>query len=270
MLIPVAVVWLTLRHYQLLISLFLGAASVHVLHQSAHLSDLYRGKSRAPDGRWSRAIDYGVIFTSMYPIALLKISRGQLRMGGAQVIGPSFLMNPLAIHLEWVLFAAFLIAWTVKCWREARASTLHGPKTALIALTVVLSFFISAATDAEHLGLAFQAMNAWHSMQYLGLVYLLRADRRPEDHGPISSRLSGLRGGAWFYFGNVAVTLILFAAIKLFARWNPLGTSDAQNYYVFILSPLLIHYFLDAVGSFGSLRPSRRAASPAWSVGGPA
>ena len=107
-------------------------------------------------------------------------------------------------------------------------------------------------------------------MQYLGLVYLLRTDRRPEDHGPISSRLSGLRGGAWFYLGNVALTLFLFVAIKLFARWNPLGTTDAQNYYVFILSPLLIHYFLDAVGSFGTVRSPGRAASPAWSVGGQA
>src|SRR6185369_14791950 len=99
------------------------------------------------------------------------------------VIGPSFLVNPVAVRIEWALFVFFLLAWSWKTWREARSGLLHGPKTALIALTVVLSFFIPAATDAEHTGLAFQAMNAWHSMQYLGLVYLLRADRRPEDHG---------------------------------------------------------------------------------------
>ena len=120
----------------------------------------------------------------------------------------------------------------------------------LIALTVVLSFIIPGAIDIEHTGLAFQAMNAWHSMQYLGLVYLLRNVRQDADHGPISARLSGLRGGKWFYFGNLAVTLLLFCAIKVYARWNPFGTTDGQNYYIFVLSPLLIHYFLDAFGFF--------------------
>jgi hypothetical protein len=266
-LIPLAVVWLALRHYQVLISLFLGVASLHVLHQCAYLTDLYRSKSSTRGSRWSRVIDYGVIFTSMYPIALLKISRGELWMGGAQVVGPSFLVNWVAVRAEWISFALFFVAWLVKCWREARRSTLHGPKTALIALTVIMSFSISAVTDADHMGLAFQAMNAWHSMQYLGLVYLLRFARRGEDHGPISARLSGLRGGAWFYLGNVAVTLLLFVAIKLYARWNPLGTTDGQNYYVFVLSPLLIHYYLDAFGFFESTPVAGREAERGAPVG---
>jgi hypothetical protein len=245
-LIPVMVLWLSMRHYQILISLFLGAASVHVLQQCAHISDLYRTRSRAPEGRWSRVIDYGVIFTSMYPIALYKIARGKLWMGGAQVIAPRFLLSDFAVGLEWVLFGAFLVAWCAKVVRETRTGTLHVPKTLLIGLTVVLSFIIPGATDAEHMGLAFQAMNAWHSMQYFGLVYLLRVTRRPEDHGPISARLSGLRGGALFYFGNLAVTLLLFVAVKLYVQWNPFGVSEGQNYYLFVLSPLLVHYYLDA------------------------
>jgi hypothetical protein len=246
LLIPVIVLWLSMRHYQILISLFLGAASVHVLQQCAHISDLYRTRSRAPEGRWSRFIDYGVIFTSMYPIALYKIREGKLWLGGAQVIAPSFLLNYFVIRLEWILFGAFLVAWCAKVLREARTGRLHLPKTLLIGLTVILSFIIPGATDADHMGLAFQAMNAWHSMQYFGLVYLLRVTRRPEDHGPISARLSGLRGGTIFYLGNLAITLLLFVAVKLYAHWNPFGMSEGQNYYLFVLSPLLVHYYLDA------------------------
>jgi hypothetical protein len=262
-LIPVAVIWLALHNYQILISMFLGAASVHVLHQSAYLSDLYRARSASKEGRWARAIDFGVVFTSMYPIALYKIVRGELVMGGTRIVAPPFLMNMTAVRIEWVLFGSFLLAWVTKSWREHRAGTLHRPKTLLIALTVVLSFIIPGATDAEHTGLAFQAMNAWHSMQYLGLVYLLRPLRRGEDYGPISSRLSGLRGGKWFYFGNLAVTLILFAAIKVYGRWNPFGTTDGQNYYIFVLSPLLIHYYLDVFGFLSPARaPEPRVGSP--------
>jgi hypothetical protein len=267
-LIPMAVIWLALRHYQVLISLFLGVASVHVLQQSTYLSDLYRSRAKSNEGRWSRAVDLGVVFTSMYPIALYKIVRGELSMGGTRILAPSFLMNMTAVRVEWALFGFFLVAWIVKSWREIRSGRLHVPKTLLIALTVVLSFIVPGASDAEHTGLAFQAMNAWHSMQYLGLVYAIRYSRRGDEHGPISARLSGLCGGKWFYLGNVAVTLLLFAAIKIYARYNPFGTTEGQNYYIFVLSPLLIHYYLDAYGFLSPvpLPGSRRAGSPGHAV----
>ena len=259
-LIPVLVAWLCITNYQILISLFLGAASVHVLHQCAYISDLYRSRSKVAENTWSRVIDYGVIFTSMYPIALDKISKGELRMGGAEVIAPAFLMHPAAVRFEWFLFAAFLLAWCVKVAREIRGRRVNFPKTLLIAVTVTLSFIVPGATDADHMGLAFQAMNAWHSLQYLALVYALRYTRRREDHGRFSAKLSGLEGGAKYYFGNVAITVLLFVAIKLYASWNPFGLGGGQNYYLFILSPLLVHYYLDAF-FFGESAPASRNGS---------
>jgi hypothetical protein len=265
-LIPVSVAWLCFAHYQILISLFLGVASVHVLHQCAYISDHYRSRAKVAEGAWSRAIDLGVIFTSMYPIALDKISKGELRMGGAQIVAPGFLMHPAAVRFEWLLFGGFLLAWCVKTAREIRGRRVNLPKTVLIAVTVGLSFIITAATGADHMGLAFQAMNAWHSFQYLALVYALRHTRRREDHGRLSAKLSGLEGGAAYYFGNVAITIFLFIAIKLYANWNPFGLGAGQNYYLYILSPLLVHYYFDAF-SFGesamASRNNRTLALPA-------
>jgi hypothetical protein len=255
LLIPLLVAWLCITNYQILISLFLGAASVHVLHQCAHISDLYRSRAKVAEGAWSRAVDYGVIFTSMYPIALEKISRGELRMGGAQIIAPRLLMHPAAVRLEWLLFGAFLLAWTIKVARELRDARVNVPKTLLIAVTVALSFIVPGATDADHMGLAFQAMNAWHSLQYLALVYALRGTRHREDHGRLSANLSGLEGAAKFYFGNVAITILLFIAIKLYASWNPFDLGAGQNYYLFILSPLLVHYYFDAFFFLGPKDP---------------
>ena len=254
-LIPVLVAWLCFTNYQILISLFLGVASVHVLLQCAYISDLYRSRWKFAEGSWSRTIDYGVILTSMYPIALDKISKGELRMGGAQVIAPAFLMHPAAVRFEWFLFGAFLLAWCIKLAREIRGRRVNFPKTLLIAVTVILSFIVPGATDADHMGLAFQAMNAWHSFQYLALIYALRYTRRREDHGRLSAKLSGLEGGAKYYFGNVAITVLLFVAIKLYASWNPFGLTGGQNYYLFILSPLLVHYYFDAF-FFGESAPA--------------
>jgi hypothetical protein len=120
-----------------------------------------------------------------------------------------------------------------------------------------LSFIIPGASDADHMGLAFQAMNAWHSLQYLALVYALRHTRRREDHGRLSANLSGLEGGAKYYLGNVAITVLLFVAIKLYANWNPFGLGAGQNYYLFILSPLLVHYYFDAFSFGESAKGSR-------------
>jgi len=251
-LIPMLVAWLCITNYQILISLFLGAASVHVLHQIAYICDLYRSRSKVAEGAWSRTIDRGVIFTSMYPIALDRISKGDLRMGGAQITAPGFLMHPLAIRFSWFLFTAFLLAWCVTVVRDIRAGKVNLPKTLLIGVTVPLSFIVPGAADRDHMGLAFQAMNAWHSLQYIALIFALRHTRRSEDHGRFSAKLSGLEGGAKYYFGNVAVTVLLFIAIKLYASWNPFGLSGGQNYYLFILSPLLVHYYLDAFFFFDS------------------
>jgi hypothetical protein len=245
-LIPIVVAWLCITHYQILISLFLGAASVHVLHQCAYICDLYRSRSKIAEGAWSRTIERGVIFTSMYPIALDRISKGDLRMGGAQIVAPGFLLHPVAVRFAWFLFAAFLLAWFVTVVRDLRAGTVNLPKMLLIAVTVTLSFIVPGASDRDHMGLAFQAMNAWHSLQYIALIYALRHTRRSADHGGFSAKLSGLEGGAKYYFGNVAVTVLLFIAIKLYANWNPFGLDGGQNYYLFILSPLLVHYYLDA------------------------
>src|SRR6185369_5651187 len=62
LLIPAGVVWLTIHNFQILMSVFIVAASLHVLHQCAYLSDCYRVKAGLPERRWARFVDYGVLF----------------------------------------------------------------------------------------------------------------------------------------------------------------------------------------------------------------
>jgi hypothetical protein len=90
-------------------------------------------------------------------------------------------------------------------------------------------------------------MNAWHSFQYLGLVWLINTMRmqRGQLENKFVARLSGPKGAKWFYAWNFGVTLMLLVFVKSVVAWDPLGLEEAQYYYMLTLSPLLIHYYFD-------------------------
>jgi hypothetical protein len=79
--LPVLVVSLAIINLTLLVTIFFFWASVHVIHQAAYIADSYRFKdprSRSANrARWriaSRVIDYGLLMTSLYPIATFKFT----------------------------------------------------------------------------------------------------------------------------------------------------------------------------------------------------
>jgi hypothetical protein len=247
LLIPAGVVWLTIHDFQALMSVFIVAASLHVLHQCAYLTDCYRIKAGVKERPWARFVDYGVLFSSIYPIALYKIVHGTFALGDVAIIIPSFAMRMETVYLEWAIFAAFLGAYIYKTMLEQREGSLNGPKTLLIAVTVFFCFVVPGTAGQKRLELAFQSLNAWHSFQYLGLVWLINTMRM--ERGVLTNkfvaRLSGSKGAKWFYAWNFAITLLLLVFVKGVVSWDPLGLSADQYYYMLILSPLLIHYYFD-------------------------
>ena len=247
LLIPVGIVWLTVHRFQTLLSIFIVAASLHVLHQCAYLSDCYRIKARAQERPWARFVDYGVIFSSIYPIALYKIVNGTFKLGDVDIVIPSLLMRMETVYLEWIIFAGFLGAWLVKTSLEHREGTLNVPKTSLIAVTIFFAFIVPGMAGDSRLELAFQSMNAWHSFQYLGLVWLINTMRleRGQLKNKFVARLSGSKGAKWFYAWNFGITLLLLVFVYAVVSWDPLTLQESQYYYMLTLSPLLIHYYFD-------------------------
>jgi hypothetical protein len=247
LLIPVAVMWLCVHQFQIMMSLFIVAASLHVLHQCAYLTDCYRVKAGVHEQRFARLIDYGLLFTSIYPIALYKIVHGNFYLGDVPIIIPRFLMGMPTVYFEWAVFAFFLVAWLRKTVAEQRGGLLNVPKTLLIAVTVFFAFVVPGVAGRTRLELAFQSMNAWHSFQYLGLVWLINTMRL--ERGTLTNkfvaRLAGAKGAKWFYAWNVAVTLVLLAFVESIVAWDPLHLKAEQYYYALTLSPLLIHYYFD-------------------------
>ncbi len=258
-LVPAFVVYLTLVNFQVLLSIFIFSASFHVLHQNAYLTDVYRARARRPEAPWSRLIDYGLLMVCIYPIASYKLVNHSFMLGDVEILIPSFLMTPATYWLVWTGFAFFLAAWLVKTFSEAKQGNLNPPKTILIGVTTVVAFFAPIAADGERLELAFQSINAWHSIQYLGMIWLIQKVRK--SRGLIESSfvrsISGEGRSAWAFYGFcVAITGLLFAVLLGLNKLDPFHLPFQQYYYMGVLSCLLIHYVLDGYLFAVSTRPA--------------
>ncbi len=246
-LIPLGVVAIGFGAFPVLLTLFFFWASVHVLHQIIFLVECYNRRSPRAPSRFERAVDYAVVFTSLYPLATERLVRGTFQVSGIVLPFPDVLKHDALIVLAFAAFALALALFLAKTARELREGRAHWPKILLIGLTVVVSFFLPGA---DRLDSAFQGFNAWHSFQYLGLTWY--ANRLAQERGLPQSALTGWMSGpgaGWRFYGalilcTLSAGLILGALLLL---RGPLGLSPEQPYYITILSFLLVHYYHDHV-----------------------
>jgi len=269
LLLPVLVMSLAIYNLTLLVTIFFFWASVHVIHQAAYIADSYRFKDprgRAPNlarwQLWSRVIDYGLLMTSLYPIATFKFTGTPLVIWGTNVSSEGFetggraLLFPEFLKFEWLgplaaaAFFAFLLAFVAKTIWEWRVGLLHVPKTLHMTLAAVLFFGTPALPNLD---VAFQGLNVWHSFQYLAVVLYLNRIRA--EKGLIGSeyvsRIS--RSGRKLYWmcllftlGAAAAYALVYGAVVLGGVWT--GDPAQQHYFAFysvVLSALLIHYYFD-------------------------
>ncbi|HZT33628.1 MAG TPA: hypothetical protein VFA33_27310 [Bryobacteraceae bacterium] len=242
LLLPVVVIYLGIFHYRVLITFFFSWASLHVLHQILYLTDCYRAQEARLEGRYSRAVDYGLILTGLYPIGLYKLSLRQFRVGGVVLPYPDWLR---ALHLPEVaglLFASFLAAWIWKTTREWREGHMSVPKTLLIGVTTVVSFCLPLGSNLDVL---FQGYNTWHSFQYLFLLWLINRLRyqRGEVDNPLVAWLVERRSMWPYYLCFLAATGVMVVLTLVVRSVTPLSAD--QSYFVVVLSTLLMHYYFD-------------------------
>lgn len=243
--------------FQILLSIFIFAASFHVLQQNAYLTDIYRKRSGLTESVQSRMVDYGLLFTSIYPIATYKLVHGTFMLGDIKIIMPEMLLIPATYKLVWFTFAFFLAAWLIKTWNQYKGGVLNKPKTLLIAVTSTIAFFVPAAAEGERLELAFQSVNAWHSIQYMGIIWFVLKVRK--DRGLLENRfvraISGGGKSSYVFYGTcVVITLAMFGVVLAAVNFDVFGFEAAsgnaklasqQYYYMGVLSALLIHYVID-------------------------
>ena len=274
-LVPITVITMAVLSYETyvwLLSIFFALASLHALQQIIWLTEAYNLKARLAMSLTSRLIDYGVVLTSLYPIAVYKMVRGEFKIGPVELK-----YNAIIAGWTWlaalaaIVFAVMLLLFVAKTYLEYRAGYVNMPKTLLISLTVLLMFWTPIFPNMDT---AFQGVNTWHSFQYLALTWYanrLREQKtgrpvgflhwltRSGEGGGLAARIaSGLRkvdrntGWTTFYMLCLAMLpisgVLLTSGSILWPNLHP-GKPGADEVYSYmgILSILIVHYVHDAL-----------------------
>lgn len=266
---------LSYESYVWLLSIFFAMASLHALQQIVWLTEAYNQKAGVALSLWSRLIDYGVVLTSLYPIAIQRMVRGDFKIGPVDLKFNAYVQG---WHwLGWLAAAAFgamLVLFIAKTVAEARAGYVNVPKVALIGTTALIMFW---APSFPNLDTAFQGINAWHSFQYLALTWYanrlreeatgetvgflrwLRGAPRGEGNGSLRARLLGalarVDGGAgWATFYALCLAMLPISGLLMLLAsvgWPEVhaGRPGADEAYTYmgVLSILLVHYVQDAL-----------------------
>jgi hypothetical protein len=275
-LVPITVITMAVLSYETyvwLLSIFFALASLHALQQIIWLTEAYNLKARLAMSLKSRLIDYGIVLTSLYPIAVYKMVRGEFKIGPVELK-----YNAIIAGWTWLAaltamaFAVMLVLFIGKTYLEYRAGYVNVPKTLLISLTVLLMFWTPIFPNMDT---AFQGVNTWHSFQYLALTWYanrLREQKtgqrvgflhwlsqlRAESGSPASRIVNGLRkvdrdtGWTTFYMLCLAMLpisgVLLTSGSLLWPNLHP-GKPGADEVYSYmgVLSILIVHYVHDAL-----------------------
>ena len=243
--LPVLVTILAFVNLQVLLTIFFTWASIHVLHQITYINDCYVAKRPVKRSLKGRIIDYGVVFTCLYPMATPQILNHDFQLGGNQLYVPNWadhgIIADLQVFAAFALFGIFFVLWMGKNIREARQGMLNVPSVLLIGLTIAIGFTLPLFPNID---VAFQGFNTWHSFQYLALIWFLNSMRkeRGEIDNHFVAEMNGPDRPLAFYGLNVVLTLLAGACVLVI---HAFGVELQTAYYIVILSTLLQHYYLD-------------------------
>lgn len=275
-LVPITVITMAVLSYETyvwLLSIFFALASLHALQQIIWLTEAYNLKARLAMSLKSRLIDYGVVLTSLYPIAVYKMVRGEFKIGPVELK-----YNAIIAGWTWlaaltaIVFSVMLVLFIGKTYLEYRSGYFNVPKTLLISLTVLLMFWTPIFPNMDT---AFQGVNTWHSFQYLALTWYANRLREHKtgrrvgflhwlsqlraEGGSLASRIvNSLRkvdrdtGWTTFYMLCLAMLpisgVLLTSGSLLWPNLHPgMPGADEVYSYMGILSVLIVHYVHDAL-----------------------
>ena len=262
--IPIIVISLAFLNLNLMLTFFFFWASLHVLHQVTYIVELYNHKEatfvrKSALSPLARLIDYAIVLTSLFPIAMWKISQGTFAIGQndlGEAIPDLFQQpdNPWFFVLMALIFAVALVSYIVKSVYEYRNGILNLPKFSFVTLTVIVAFFTPLLPNLDT---AFQGLNTWHSFQYLAITFYIIKIRQMAgnlgDDAPLVARFSRRTKDAKALYAFSALLLVgsavIFLLVYVLAGIVKPGIDGNSHfdiaYYTAILSFLWIHYYHD-------------------------
>ena len=262
--IPIIVISLAFLNLSLMLTFFFFWASLHVLHQVTYIVELYNHKEakfvrRSALSPLSRFIDYAIVLTSLFPIAMWKISQGTFEIGQndlGEAIPDLFQQpdNPWLFVLVALIFGTALVAYISKSVYEHYHGILNVPKFVFVSLTVIVAFFTPLLPNLDT---AFQGLNTWHSFQYLAITFYIIKIRQIagelDENAPLVARFSRRTKDSRALYGFSAALLVgsavIFLLVYTLAGIVKPGIDGNSHfdiaYYTAILSFLWIHYYHD-------------------------
>lgn len=195
---------------------FLYLQWFHYMRQGYGIARMYFRAT--PDGQvpGSRdfAADLAIYLVPIYGIAARSASMGDTFLGlPVQAI---VLPGPV-VTLLGIAAAAAVMGWAVKTARAAMAGTLEIEYTAFVASH--LAIFLVAYIVVADVNAGWLAINVWHNLQYVLVVWMSNAKRYASGIDPAARFLSRLSqpGRVVMYFACcLAITTIVYAAIDRF------------------------------------------------------
>jgi len=251
-LIPIATALFAYNYTSLFLTFFFTWASLHVLQQIAYISNCYSNRQAITPTPLERWIEYGLIFSCLYPFATVRMVEGTFTLDETQLLVPEAILGPGLVWAAFGIFGAFLVAWIAATVQRFRRGTLHYGKTALLAATVGATFFTPLFPNLD---VAFQGINTWHCLQYLALIWYanrIRTERGETELGFVRAISgAGLGGFLRYYLTAVAGTGAIIGIIYAVEAVMPTGAdgkpviSMLLVYYMIGKGFLLTHYYYD-------------------------
>lgn len=291
---------------QFVLTFFFFWAGIHIVHQMSYCVACYARQSEKKRARsYSRPLDYLVMLGCLYPVSFFRMSmidpvshttnadalasRIVLHLSGSQEFTSQYLFRigrtapilPDFMVADWfwvtfaVLYFTTLCLWLLACRRDAGKGVLIRPRFQLVGVTVLVGLVVPLFPNLDS---AFQGFNAWHSFQYIGLLWLMNrvSWRRGEIRNGFVRRISEPGRHLGYYATALAATLGLLALLFL-VGWVIQAASNGKfvlfghdsvardaatgralyrpgslllGYYMIGFSLLLVHYLHDGVFFF--------------------
>ncbi len=243
-LIPTMVIGLGLGAFTYLLTIFFVVASLHVAEQFSYVAAAYARKAGQAVPLWSRGIDAGLILSSLHMPALYYLTQGNFAIGTRKLIFPPFLEHEVFWYIGVLVWAAFLLAFLIRTANEIMAGQVIIPRLLVLVVAVPVALYVPTRANLD---VSFQGINAWHSFQYLALIWYMSRVRN--EAGEVSldfvDRLTR-RGAFPKFYGFCFAVTVASAALILFIS-HVIGFPYERAYYLVVLSFLLIHYAFDHV-----------------------
>jgi len=237
------------RHFDVVANVVLYSAVFHGAAQLAHIGLRYRQKAgRAPYDLAGKAFLVSVL---LGPFAFLSQA--------IQTRNFVFINQPIYKFLapDWLIYlsggtalvcAAYWLADTINHRRSGgRTNWREG---AILLATQGAFWFLA---NLDQIDVTFQAYNAWHSVQALGIMWLAMNDkwRGGKIRGP--KQTGFCRDGAFkrTYVFGVLFSLSIGVLIILFSNFEMRDLTTSPFYYVFAVTVLLNHHAIDYWLFFG-------------------